>query len=288
MQSFLSARRFSVALTAALLFTPWAASADSVSMTTDFGSVSLEVEPDGHVWGDYPDYKGDLVGSLKDGGVLDMVWIQPNSEKKCDRARLGSRFWGRVRWKISGDSVAGFWNYCDDKLRRDRPWNGTIVSGASAFASAAPQSVSDAEMAKAVRVEWGQYASRSGDYTALKADINCDGAPDRIVYRMDLDNPDGPFFKIMGLAYHKGELLSDTLSFGVNNDTQMSVCTMDGAPGPKVVAGDRFETDEVLNMTGYGGLCGRAVRIDDGMCDSTWLFWSDDPITEGHFVTFRN
>ena len=79
MQSFLSARRLGRALSALLLFTPVSAVADSVSMSTDFGMVSLEIEPDGHVWGDYPDYKGDLVGSLKGDGVLDMVWVQPNS-----------------------------------------------------------------------------------------------------------------------------------------------------------------------------------------------------------------
>jgi hypothetical protein len=288
MQYRFSAPGLALALAGALLCAPSLAAADSVTLTTDFGRVSLEVEPDGKVWGDYPNYQGELVGALTPQGGLDMVWIQPKSEMRCDSERYGSRFWGIVRWKISGDAVKGLWNYCDAPLRSGHPWNGTILAGAEAFALAAPQAVSDMDVERAVRFEWGQHASGSGDFRTVKADINCDGAADRVVYRMDHDNPDGPFFTVMGLAYAKGELLSDSLSFGVNSDTELSVCAMDGAPGPEVSADQRFESDEVVTMTGYNGLCGRAVRVDDGMCDSTWLFWSDEMITEGHFVTFRN
>lgn len=289
MQSYSSARRLGLALAAAILFSPLSATADSVRMTTDFGPVSLDVEPDGAVWGEYPDYKGQLVGKLTGDGLMDLVWLQPNSEMRCASARHGTRYWGTVRWKVSGDSVRGFWNYCDGPLSRDRAWNGSVLSGASALAPAAPKPVSDIDVAQAVRFEWGQYAAGAGDYTALEADINCDGALDRIVYRTDRDNPDGPFFNVMGLAYWKGELLTDSLSLGFNTDDELSVCSMEGAPGPEVVAGDlSFEKEELLNMTGFNGLCGREIRIDDGMCDSTWLFWSNETVTEGHFVTFRN
>ncbi len=49
MQSFFSARCLGLALSAILLLASLSAAADSVSMSSDFGMVSLEIEPDGHV-----------------------------------------------------------------------------------------------------------------------------------------------------------------------------------------------------------------------------------------------
>lgn len=262
--------------------------AAEMTLNTDFGPVSLEIDPDGAIYGDYPNYQGELVGKVTAEGGMELTWLQPNSEVRCDEPRHGTYFWGRVAWAFQDGQALGGWAYCDAPVGSSGAWNGQVIAfDDGGLDDLAPEAVSDADMHGMIRYQWGQIGAQSR-YDELVADINCDGAPDRIVSRVNLDNPDGPFFEVLAMAYHKGELISDMLTFTMSGDNDLSVCSGPEQPAPMVELWEPLESGEVLDMTGYEGLCATPLRVDDGMCDAHWLFWSDEPITEGHFVTYRN
>ena len=58
--------------------------------------------------------------------VLDGVWVQPQSGRRCATPYEGSYYWGRLRFEFSADwqSFQGGWSYCDEAVGSSG-WSGT-------------------------------------------------------------------------------------------------------------------------------------------------------------------
>jgi len=98
-------------------------------LQTDFGAMTLVIESDGRtVSGFYPDYRGQVVGTLSaDGRSIAGDWFQPQGEAPCNQLNHGTAHWGRLLFTSpekpqSGDLMTGYWSYCE--ARPTRQWNG--------------------------------------------------------------------------------------------------------------------------------------------------------------------
>lgn len=258
-------------------------------LTSDFGPVTLKFEPQNAVMGAYSTYSGRLVGRIRGDGVLDLTWVQPGSERRCAEEREGSPFWGTVQWTPSGNALIGRWAYCDDIAGSAGRWNAALASGAIPGPAQDTAAVTDDDVYGAVRFEWGQQAALSYDHAELEVDLNCDGAPDRVLSRVALDNPDGPFFTVMMVASHNGDIAFESVFFEMGGDGGGdSVCVGADGPAPKLSVGARFDTGEFNDLFGYVGQCGQSVMLNDGMCDRKWLFWEPDTPAESRVFVFQN
>ena len=65
-----------------------------------------------------------VVGRISSSGVLNGVWVEASSNKKCTKKRHGSFYWGRVyfRFNSSRSSWSGSWSYCG--ASPSSSWNG--------------------------------------------------------------------------------------------------------------------------------------------------------------------
>ena len=66
---------------------------------------------------------------IQKGGrkILSGYWIQDKSDQRCDYARFGSDYWGRLAFDFQGDKFTGIWSYCDDKPKPQYQWNGELT-----------------------------------------------------------------------------------------------------------------------------------------------------------------
>ena len=267
--------------------------AQNLSFKSDFGAMQMNISDPQKITGNYPNYKGRLWGRLEAGQTLNMVWMQPSSEKKCQSAYDGTHYWGRVVWKISGNSLKGKWAYCQDTLGSGGKWHAQLTSGNMATLTKPPSTaVTEMDIAKFLQFQYGSRGP-GGKPTKLRADFTCDNQADVLMTHVNQDHPDGPFFDIMMLSRGTGKLIEQSfnLDFG---DGQYSLCQGPGGPDIQVKIIGPLEMDEVYNMTGYEGFCGKVIMIDDGMCDSHFLLWSDKGVIDNetnektHIVHFRN
>lgn len=271
----------------------FSAAAQTLSFKSDFGAVKINISDPQKITGTYPNYKGRLFGRLEADQILNMVWVQPRSEKKCQSAYDGTYYWGRVVWKISGSSLKGKWAYCQDALGSGGQWHAQLTSGNLSGLSKAPSmAVTDMDIAKFLQFQYGSMGP-GGKPKELRADFTCDNRDDVLITHVNQDHPDGPFFDIMMLSRGTGKLIEQSfnLDFG---DGQYSLCKGPGGPDVQAKIIGPLEKDEVYNMTGYDGFCGKVIMIDDGMCDSHFLLWSDKGVIDNetnqktHIVHFRN
>lgn len=98
-------------------------------LQTDYGAMTLVVDSDGRtVSGFYPDYRGQIAGTLSDGGrAIVGDWFQPQGEAPCNQLNHGTAHWGKLVFSSPdkpqpGDLMTGRWSYCDE--RPTRQWNG--------------------------------------------------------------------------------------------------------------------------------------------------------------------
>jgi hypothetical protein len=89
--------------------------------STTFGETQLR-QTDRKVTGDYSYSQGRIEGTLH-GNVLDGHWAQKSSGKRCDTARMGSYYWGRLRFVFREKRFDGKWGYCEEPVTGI--WNGT-------------------------------------------------------------------------------------------------------------------------------------------------------------------
>lgn len=279
---------FSIVAILVLAFSSLSAKANEVLLKTDFGAVKLQITPEGKVTGQYPDYRGKLVGQVQPDGSFAMLWLQQTSEVKCTYLRNGTSYWGTATFHPDGDSFTGEWAYCNRTPGSGGQWNGRVVSGAFMSKTKALD-VSREQQYQAIRFEWGQAAARARNYQTLSLDFTCDGAEDRIVSTIGLDNPDGPFFQILAITNHTGEAIAESRFFSLSGDGgPKSFCSAPDMPMPLVTQGPLFERDEHYNMIGYDTDCTQSFVMDDGMCDRKWGFWSVQAIEGSHFQFFQN
>jgi hypothetical protein len=97
------------------------------SWQTTFGQVTLE--QDGTtVRGTYdPGQQGRLAGTFE-GKVLKGYWSEMESIRECATERLGTRYWGRIRWTFSDGAFTGTYGYCEEEPTSS--WTGTRVGAA--------------------------------------------------------------------------------------------------------------------------------------------------------------
>jgi len=275
-----------------------AQAAETSDWRTEFGPLSLTLDDDDHITGVIPSYQGRFEGTLdRAQQSISGIWTQPKSAMRCNRAVSGSLFWGQATWTLSrDDTLTGVWSYCDNRTGSAGTWNGVLVGGVNPLDVAtlnedmpppsaplrknkatnaaptnttghAPPDTDDVRMI--ARFLWGQMVSPA-NLRSQSADVTCDGRPDHIVMYLNLDNPDGPFLNIA--VQKPGDdleaLATTSLEFGTG--TMASLC---GEPRLVDMTVIQMEPESVLDLTGYTSppLCPRAIRLDDGMCDSIWI-----------------
>ena len=147
----------------------------------------------------------------------------------------------------------------------------------------------DTDFWKEVRVYWGQYATPE-NVTFLKADVTCDGKEDYIGSRINLDNPDGPFFDVMLVSKNGNEIYSEGQSIPYTGSSeQFGICGEPGASDDPEVFAEKWEQqdiDEIIQMD----VCHTPIGVSDGMCDIVYFFWhqSSEQNQESRLVFFRN
>lgn len=105
------------------------------SWSTDFGTVQLSVNDHLEVSGKYPHYQGTIKGRMTVGGKITAYWLQPNSERRCNRSVYGTRYWGVVVWQVQNNgNLSGQWSYCEDRVGSGGTWSGRLVTGPSPMA----------------------------------------------------------------------------------------------------------------------------------------------------------
>lgn len=80
------------------------------------------------VSGKYESDDGRIIGNLS-GNVLDGFWIEKGSDRKCEAAKDGSYYWGRVTFTFDAtfQTFTGGWTYCDADGSQGG-WNGERIS----------------------------------------------------------------------------------------------------------------------------------------------------------------
>ncbi|MFH1566417.1 MAG: hypothetical protein ABIL09_00340 [Gemmatimonadota bacterium] len=98
----------------------------SVAGTWDstWGELTLKQDGDA-VAGRYATDNGEIVGRIA-GRALEGYWIEDNAGVRCDAARNGRYYWGRVHLELSDDlsTFKGPWGYCDGAMDQS-DWSGT-------------------------------------------------------------------------------------------------------------------------------------------------------------------
>lgn len=93
--------------------------------TTDFGTVRLIQSDQGEISGSYETDDGRIIGRI-DNNAIDGFWVETASDYTCDTAKMGSRYWGRIRFELdtAGTGWTGIWSYCDYDYVPGAVWNG--------------------------------------------------------------------------------------------------------------------------------------------------------------------
>ncbi len=147
--------------------------------------------------------------------------------------------------------------------------------------------VTASDLYREMRVQAGQNAALNR-HQVLVGDFTCDNVNDQIVGWMDRDNPDGPFFDVLMVTRHGGNLHSELKQIPFEQSEQYALC-IDDKTAPPVMSWQINETDFMRDVIGDGELCNIAIRIDDFMCDAPQFFWSNTPAGNGeHWMFFRN
>ncbi len=71
--------------------------------------------------GSYTKDNGEIVGILNKD-LLRGYWIEDHSAKRCNAAKNGRYYWGKLEFKFSNDTFIGKWGYCDEPVTGN--WQG--------------------------------------------------------------------------------------------------------------------------------------------------------------------
>ena len=143
------------------------------------------------------------------------------------------------------------------------------------------------DLYREMRFQAGQYAAQNR-HQVLVGDFTCDDVNDQIVGWVDRDNPEGPFFDVLMVTRHNGELHSEFKQIPFAQSEQYALC-IDDKTAPPVMSWQVNDPEYMRDVIGNGDLCNIAVRVDDFMCDAPQFFWSEKPGESGeHWMFFRN
>lgn len=138
-----------------------------------------------------------------------------------------------------------------------------------------------------VRDTWGETAGP--DNTVVKhEDVTCDGVADYVAARVNQDSPDGVSFDILLVTHNAqeqgkvGEVYHEFVSLPFAAEQQYGLCgTPPETPAPEVKIEDWTEKDIKEQYVLETPVCGKAIAVIDGMCDSPRFFWSTEAPAEG-------
>jgi hypothetical protein len=86
----------------------------------------MHMHQDGdRVTGDFSFRDGQITGHVRDG-VLEGIWTQSTSDRRCDESRMGTHYWGHFFLNLSddGEKFQGRWSYCEDDRGTGGEWHG--------------------------------------------------------------------------------------------------------------------------------------------------------------------
>lgn len=287
------------AASALLLISPLCAQEHFARYESDFGPLALVVsEESGEVTGEYPNYSGRVAGRYDDDArVIEATWIQAQSEVRCDRAHDGAHRWGRVSWELdAGHDLNGRWAFCEQPL--DHAWTARKLSGrlfrpvadaqGTSEDSAGTEEVTEPDAYGVLRQQWGQYAHLS-EHQIISADFTCNGAVERAIGWHDLDNPEGPFYRVMLVVRGPGgEPEGHTVTLVPDGEGQDGLQSLQGELDVRLTAEEASDKALAEMLPGWEGVCPRAIRIDDGLTDAIRLFWNPKAGADQALMFFRN
>lgn len=96
--------------------TPLKYSIDGVWGAGPFGEVTF-FQNNAKVTGKYMQGRG-IIDGIMLGVSLEGIWTEERSSSRCDFAKNGSFFWGRIQLKFDGNKFIGNWGYCDEMPTR--------------------------------------------------------------------------------------------------------------------------------------------------------------------------
>ncbi|MFD2262551.1 hypothetical protein ACFSM5_06600 [Lacibacterium aquatile] len=267
-------------LSSCVLVSAQALAVDRVSSwATDYGTITLTISDDLKVTGTYPEYDGKILGELREGEIT-ATWIQPLSERRCDRPLLGSFFWGTVQWKLyDNGSMTGIWSFCTAPLGSEGAWNGRMVSGdlpasvAKVPASIAPQLPNRPVTDSDVTAMFERYIGPSQNLAKaqqLTGDFTCDGSPDRVLGYLDEADPAAPEYAVLIVTTSGEQPDGDVERFGFG-DVPQPLC---GKGPDRKISISRVETTPA-DAKGFTGadVCSVSVRVSSGQCSDPQVFW---------------
>ncbi|RMG21756.1 MAG: hypothetical protein D6729_00040 [Deltaproteobacteria bacterium] len=93
---------------------------------TSEGQATWEIR-NGKITGPYSQDGGRVFLDV-DGHVARGIWVENDSNQRCDRPRDGSYHWGRVELRFGPDfqSFEGWWSYCES-TKQEKAWTGRRV-----------------------------------------------------------------------------------------------------------------------------------------------------------------
>lgn len=282
-----------------LLLSPLCAQENFARYDSDFGPLALVIsEANGEVTGEYPDYSGRVIGRYDDeANVIEATWIQAQSEVRCDRDRNGSHHWGRVSWELDAEhDLSGRWAYCEQPL--DHAWNARKISGrlfrpvedaqGRSEDSAGTEEITEPDVYGVLRQQWGQYAHLS-EHQIIAADFTCNGTVERAIGWHDLDNPEGPFYRVMLVVRGaEGEPEGHTVTLVPDGAGQDGLQSLQGELDVMLTAEEVSDDALAEILPGRDEVCPRAIRIEDGLTDVIRLFWNPEEGAEQALIFFRN
>lgn len=103
-----------------------ACDAPSGAWRSSEGTIHFPQQPSASIYARYTQDNGRLLVRRK-GHVLEGVWVEKSSAKRCATAVDGSRHWGRVRFVFTDnfEQFTGQWSYCDAPLAST--WTGNRI-----------------------------------------------------------------------------------------------------------------------------------------------------------------
>jgi len=274
------------------LVTAGPAAAQSSEWSTDFGPLVLTLRSGDRLTGLFPNYTGRFEGTLdRTTRSITGIWRQPASRVRCSQESGGTFFWGQVHWDLKDSAtLQGHWSYCQNTPGTAGVWNGTLVKGMSpieggakgqeqdrggsnpfGMSSGTPPSPSPgADAMEVARFLWGPSPDPAR-MRAFREDLSCDGRPDLVVAYLDLDSPDGPFLSV-ALREAGATLEQIPVTYlDFDTGTYASLC---GSARMVDLSIHTLEPETAMDLTGFTSppLCRVGLRLDDGMCDSVWVF----------------
>jgi|GEM_PF-1701136 len=127
---------------------------------------------------------------------------------------------------------------------------------------------SEGDFWSTARVWWGQTFAPDR-VRLMRADVNGDGLPDLVGYKVNLDSPEGIFLNLLEVVKRAdGSVKFGAHSFPYGGTDQDGLCHMEEQyplPDVTVVEWDPAEIGDAVVP--------RSIAIDDGMCDRIYVFW---------------